>query len=118
MAELKTKMYGVNIFEHDYDRWRDRETKTLEGMGAAFKFAEWMRYEGLLDDYETDLDVWNNMSGLRDGNRLDIHDNYRFFDPDNGLEIAFLYIVNGNVWAVLLDTKNDAWFGDFEIPNI
>lgn len=119
MANFKMELCGINVFEHDYENWRDRETRSLESYGAAFKFAEWMRSVGLIDEYETDLDVYNNMSGLRDGNRLDIHDNYKFFlTNEYNLEISFLYIVNSNLWAVLYDRDNNAWFGDIEIPNI
>lgn len=115
MSELKTEINGINIFEHDYDRWRNHEEcNGLTGEGVAFRFNRFLKhYDLVLSEYETVEDTWNNLSAARDGNRYDIHDNY-VFDEDNDLEISFLYVVNGNLWATLL--QGNEWYGDFEIP--
>ena len=116
MAKCIGEWNGHNIFEYDYDRWKGHEEcNGLVSYGVAYKFHRWLAYNGIEDfDGEVD-DTYNNLSGARDGNRFDIHDNYKLPDSD-GLEISFLYVVNGNLWATLL--KGNSWYGDIEIPNV
>ena len=107
---------GHNIFEPEYDKWREHEQcSSLESYGVAYKFHRWLAYNGLdYDDEEVD-DTFNNLSGCRDGNRWDIHENYKLWDSD-GMEISFLYVVNGNLWAEIV--KDNSWYGDIEIENV
>ena len=105
---------GHAIFEHDYNRWKGHEEcNGLIGYGVAYKFHRWLSYNGFICE-EVD-DTFNNLSECRDGNRYDIHDNYKFPDIDD-LEISFLYVVNGNLWATI--QKDDSWYGDIEIENV
>ena len=112
MSRFKEKLQGIDVFECSYYEWKGHDDlNSLQGEGVAYRFYKWLESYG----YDEDIDsVYNNLSGIRDGNRLDIHDNYKLFDSD--LEISFLYVVNGNVWAVLLDKPNDSWYGEFELP--
>lgn len=115
MSAFKTEIKGVNVFEHEYDKWRNHEEcNNLVSYGVAYKFHRWLMYYGIGFDEEVD-DTFNNLSGARDGNRFDIHDNYKF---EGSLEISFLYVVNGNLWATIYDKANNSWFGDIEIENV
>ena len=106
-----TEINGVNVFEYEYEKWKAKENvNSLTAEGMCFRFANWLRENGIADD--TAEDVYNNTSGIRDGNRLDIHDNYVWEE----LEITFLYTVNGTVWAVLYDPEDDRYYGEVEIP--
>ena len=119
MAEFKKKINGINIFEYEYEKWREHEkVNSLTSEGAVFRFYRFLCYYDLVDEYTTIEDVWENLSEVRDGNRIDIHDNYRFCwdDEYKSLQISNLYIVNGNLWATLYDKANNSWYGDFEIP--
>lgn len=103
---------GFNIFEVEYDRYKGKnEISGIVAEGMCFRFAEFLKANGYAEDEP--IDVYNNTSGIRDGNRLDIHDNYDFVD---GLEFSYLYSVNGTVWAVLYDPSKDSWYGEVEIP--
>lgn len=121
MSEVKAVINGIDVFEHDYDRWREHEqVNALASEGVGYRFYKFLRDYDLIDEYESVDDVYANFSGARDGNRFDIHDNYRFSYDDayKNLEISFLYVVNGNLWGVLFDKATGNWYGDFEIPNI
>lgn len=116
MTNVKANIKGMNVFEHDYDNWRNHEEcNGLISYGVAYKFWRWLNAHDL-NLYEENIDdTYNNLSGARDGNRFDIHENYKFED---NLEISFLYVVNGNLWATIYDKANDSWFGDIEIENV
>lgn len=123
MANKIDEWNGNNIFEHDYDQWKGHEDcNSLVGYGVAYKFHRWLRDNDIVDEYTSVDDTYGNMSGSRDGNRYDIHDNYELFEWKNGeyissgMEISFLYVVNGNLWATL--EKEGDWYGDIEIPNV
>ena len=124
MAEYIGKIRETNVFEHDYDRWRNHEDCShLIGYGVAYKFWRWLRDVDLIDEYTSVDDVFNNLSDPRDGNRYDIHDDYLICDYekdlyDSKIKINFLYVVNGNLWATLCNYENDTWYGDIEIPNV
>lgn len=60
-------------------------------------------------------DVYNNTSCLRDGNRLNIHENYDLTE-DGYYQITFLWgMENGNVYAEVYDTEEDRYVGYIEI---
>lgn len=105
---------GFRVWEHDYDRFKG--TYNLEGIfaeGMCFRFARWLNENDI--SYDTPEDVYNNTSAIRDGNRLDIHDNYDLTD-DGRYQIAFLWALeNGIVYATVLDREEDKWVGDIEI---
>lgn len=119
MAEFIKKINDINIFAHEYEKWEGHEkVNSLTAEGVAFRFYRFLQYKGIIDEYDTIEDVWSNLSEVRDNNRIDIHDDYRFSwdDEYENLYINFLYVVNGNVWGVLYDKANNSWYGDFEIP--
>ena len=124
MAKCIGKIRERDLFEHDYDRWRNHEDcSELIGYGVAYKFWRWLKNVDLIGFDETVDDVWENLSGVRDGNRYDIHDDYAICNYeeelyDTKIFINFLYVVNGNLWATLYDKANNTWYGDIEIPNI
>ena len=115
MAKVIATINEINVFEHEYDKWKNHEQCTgLIGYGVAYKFHRWLIYNDFIVDEDVD-DTYNNLSECRDGNRFDIHDNY-VFDEKQGIEISFLYVVNGNLWATL--EKDNSWYGDIEIENV
>ena len=122
MSELKCEIDGINIFEHEYDKWKGHEEcNGLISEGVAYRFHKFLIDRDLIADVLDYIDdTYNNLSGARDGNRYDIHDHYRFTwdDTYENLEISFLYVVNGNLWGVIYDKANDSWFGEFEIPRV
>lgn len=110
MAKLIEKRNGEDIFEHTAPKYRNNTTiNSVIALGMVFKLYRWLGYYGYEDTIE---DVYNNTSGIRDGNEIHIHDEYKF---DDGLYISYLYYHNGNVWAVLIDKANDSWYGEFEL---
>lgn len=114
MADVVMTVLDENVFEHEYDKYRGAKTSGLEACGACLMFAQFMQEHGY--DWVDADEVWNNTSGLRDGNRLDFMDNY-VVETDDGdeVEFTFMYIVNGTVWAVLYDPEEDSYVGDIEI---
>ena len=113
MADVVMTVLDENVFEPEYDKYRGAKASGLEACGACLMFAQFMQEHG----YEVDADeVYNNTSGLRDGNRLDFMDNYTV-ETDDGDEVEFtyMYIVNGTVWATLYDPEDDSYVGDIEI---
>ena len=111
-----------NMFVPEYDeKWREHENcSELEGYGVAYKFHRWLQYNDLIDEYTTVDDTWNNLSGCREGNRYDIHDDYKLYGTaeDEDLQISYLYVVNGNLWATVIDKAADEWYADMEIKNV
>lgn len=124
MAEKIAEWNGHNIFEHEYDKWKGHDQcNTLMNYGVAYKFHRWLVYNDLVGDWETVDDTFGNLSECRDGNRYDIHENYKLFelqDDDNyvftGMEISYLYVANGNLWATI--EKEGHWYGEIEINNV
>ena len=68
-----TEIAGFKVLNDDYDDYKDKyELTGIIGEGMCMRFARWLNENDLSED--TAEDVYNNTSGLRDGNRLDIHD--------------------------------------------
>lgn len=113
MADVVMTVLDENVFEPEYDKYRGAKASGLEACGACLMFAQFMQEHGY--DWVDADEVWNNTSGLRDGNRLDFMDNYEIDDGEQVLEFTYMYIVNGTVWAVLYDPEEDSYIGDIEI---
>lgn len=112
MSNFKTEINGINVFDYEYNDYRNKnEINALVAEGMCYRLSVFLNANDI--SYDSPEDVYNNTSAIRDGNRLDIHDNYEW---ENGLEISFIYSVNGTCWAVLYDTENDIWYGEIEIP--
>lgn len=99
------------------------EVQTLAGYGAITLLNNflnlWLGFE------ETIEDTNNNTSGLRDGNRIDIHDNYPFSEmlglDTNGekWEISYLWITkNGTAFMCIYNATQDDEVGFIELPNL
>ena len=59
---------------------------------------------------------YNNTSGLRDGCRLDIHDNYCLDYDEERYQISYLWALeNGIIYASVYDTMENRYIGDIEI---
>lgn len=89
--------------------------------GCVYMFAQWLQdhAENIDDPIAWDglgtiiVDVDNNTSGIRDGNRLDIHDNYLF---SGDLEFSNLYYhKNGLVYVGVYDRAKDKFVGYVEV---
>jgi len=102
-------IYGIPVFPHS---WREPEEKINVTIadGAIYRFFKWARNNGIVDIEDDIEETWNNFSGIRDGNRLDIMDNYHF---DEDIEIIYLYYANGCTWATLM--RDGDIYGDIEI---
>ena len=110
MGKIIEKRNGVNIFEYVAPKYRgvdDVNRVTSEGM--VFRLYNWLKENGYEEDFDA---VYENTSGIRNGNEIDIHDEYKF---DQDLYISYLYYHNGNVWAVLINKATDTWHGEFEL---
>ena len=109
-----TEINGFRVWEHDYDRFK--ETYHLESIfadGMCFRFSRWLNENDLSED--TPMDVYNNTSAIRDGNRLDIHENYDLTE-DGRYQVAYLWALeNGIVYATILDREENRWVGEIEI---
>lgn len=82
--------------------------------GMCYYFSEWLNDHGIAED--TTEDVINNTSGLRDGCRLDIYDNYCFDDEDKCYQISYIWALkNGIIYAAIYDSIDDRYIGDIEI---
>jgi hypothetical protein len=105
---------GFRVWEHDYDDYKGKyQLSGLVAEGMCLRFARWL-YENELS-YDTAEVVYDNTSAIRDGNRLDIHDNYDLTE-DGRYQIAYLWALeNGIVYATVLDREEDKWVGEIEI---
>ena len=105
---------GFRIWEHDYDDYKNKYTlEGIYGAGMCMLFALWLKDNDI--SYDTAEDVWHNTSGLRDGNRLDIHENYNLTE-DGRYQISYLWALeNGIVYATVYDSEEDKWVGEIEI---
>lgn len=109
-----TEINGFTVLEDNYDDYRNKYKLTgTFAAGMCLLFAQWLRENDLSDD--TAEDVYNNTSAIRDGNRLDIHDNYNL--TENGhYQISYLWgLENGIVYAEVYDAWNDRYIGNIEI---
>lgn len=76
------------------------------------RFARWLCENSIAD--ECAEEVYNNTSAIRDGNRLDIHDDY-IFDDEEKYEISFLYVENAILYTVIYNNESDEFVGKIEI---
>lgn len=102
---MTSKVYPLSYEKDAY------QMSALEAEGICFRFSEWLKAEGMWD--ESPMDIYNNTSGIRDGNRLDIHNEYRL---DNGNWISYLYTNGSCVYAVIYNDIKKAFVGEIEIP--
>ena len=109
-----TSVGGFRVWEHDYDKYKGKyKLPSLVGEGLCLKFARWLNENDI--SYDTAEDVYNNTSGIRDGNRLDIMDNYNL-TKDRRYQITYLWALeNGIVYATVYDREEDKWVGEIEI---
>lgn len=109
-----TTINGFKVLEHDYDNYKGKYN--LNGIfaeGMCMRFSRWLNENDIAED--TAEEVYNNTSGLRDGNRLDIHDNYNLTE-DGRYYIAYIWALeNGIVYATVYDTEENRWAGDIEV---
>lgn len=115
MSKLIEKRNGVNIFEYEAPKFRglDNGNKVI-GYGMCYMLYDWLCNNGNVEIGDVE-DVMSNTSGLRHGNEIHIHDDYKFDWEDDSLYINYLYYCNGTVWAVLLDKANGTYYGEFEL---
>nr|DAE59783.1 MAG TPA: hypothetical protein [Caudoviricetes sp.] len=109
--------YGekFNVIPSTYKE--NENTYKLNGVfvaGMCYYFSEWLNDHDIAED--TTEDVINNTSGLRDGCRLDIYDNYYFDDEDKRYQISYIWALeNGIIYAAIYDSIEDRYIGDIEI---
>ena len=105
-----TEIRGFKVFEDNYYEYKGKyELTGTFAAGMCLLFAQWLSANDLSDD--TAEDVYNNTSGLRDGNRLDLHENYYLTD-DGRYQISFLWgLENGLVLAEVYDSDEDTYVG-------
>lgn len=109
--------YGekFNVIPSTYKENENKyELNSVFAAGMCYYFSEWLNDHGIAED--TTEDVFNNTSGLRDGSRLDIYDNY-YFDYDNKrYQISYIWALeNGIIYASVYDSIEDRYIGDVEI---
>lgn len=109
-----TEINGFRVWEYSYDEYSNKyQLSGLVAEGMCLRFARWLNENDI--SYDTPEDVYNNTSAIRDGNRLDIHENYDLTD-DGRYQIAFLWALeNGILYATVLDREEEMWVGDIEI---
>lgn len=113
MGKLIEKRNGVNIFEYVAPQYRGRDViDSVIADGMRLRLYQWLTENGNEESVE---DVYNNTSGIREGNEIQLYDNYRFDWDESGLYISYLYYYNGTVWAVLYDEVSRDWYGEFEL---
>lgn len=107
-----TEINGFRVWEYNYEKG-NYQLSGLAGEGMCMRFARWLNENDISDD--TAEDVYNNTSAIRDGNRLDIHDNYNLTE-DGRYQISYLWALkNGIVYAEVLDSVEQKWVGQIEI---
>lgn len=109
-----TIINGFRVWSDDYNNYKGKyELTPVFAEGMCMRFARWMNENDI--DYDYAEDVYNNTSCLRDGNRLDIHENYNLTD-DGRYQISFLWgLENELVYAEVYDTETDKYVGYIEI---
>lgn len=109
-----TMINEFTVWKDDYNNFKGKYKLTdtfAEGM--CMKFARFLNENYFSEDSAEE--IYNNTSCLRDGNRLDIHENYDLTD-DGHYQISFLWgLENGIVYAEVYDTKADKYVGYIEI---
>jgi hypothetical protein len=105
---------GFTVFESGYDHYKGKyQLNGLHAMGMISALYKWLCDNG--SDYLEFEDVYDNTSGLRDGNRIDIMDNYELTE-DGRYQISYIWALeNGLVYATVYDKEEDEYVGDIEI---
>lgn len=111
-----TGIKGFKVFEEDYNDYKGKYDLTgTFAAGMCFLFADWLRENGLSDD--TAEDVYNNTSGIRNGNRLDIYEEYDL-TSDGHYQISYLWgLENGIVCAEVYDNWDNKNIGHIIIAH-
>ena len=109
--------YGeeFNIIPSNYEENENKyKLNSVFAAGMCYYFSEWLNSHSISED--TTEDVFNNTSALRDGCRLDIHDNYYLDYDDERYQISYLWALeNGIIYASVYDTMESRYIGDIEI---
>ena len=109
--------YGeeFNIIPSSYEENESRyKLNSVFAAGMCYYFAEWLNNHSISED--TTEDVYNNVSEIRDGCRLDIHENYCLDYDDERYQISYLWALeNGIIYAAVYDNVDDRYIGDIEI---
>jgi hypothetical protein len=107
---------GVDIFEYQAPKYRGIDKiNSVIAEGMRYRLYAWLRENGIEEDIE---DVRNNTSGIREGNEVQIIDDYLFDYDEGDVRISYLYYHNGTVWAVLYDWAENRWYGEFELREV
>lgn len=109
--------YGeeFNVIPSSYDENKNKyRLNSIFAAGMCYYFSEWLNDHDIAED--TTEDVINNTSGIRDGCRLDIHDNYYLDYDDKRYQISYIWALeNGIIYAAVYDSTEDHYIGDVEI---
>ena len=109
--------YGeeFNIIPSSYEENENKyKLNSVFAAGMCYYFAEWLNNHSISED--TAEDVYNNTSGIRDGCRLDIHEDYCLDDEEARYYISYLWALeNGIIYAAVYDNMDDRYIGDIEI---
>lgn len=110
-------LYGeeFNVIPSTYKENENKyKLNSVFAAGMCYYFSQWLNEHDIAED--TTEDVFNNTSGLRDGNRLDIHEEYPLDDEEERFQISYLWALeNGIIYAAVYDTIDDRYIGDVEI---
>ena len=109
--------YGeeFNVIPSSYEENKNKyKLNGVFAAGMCYYFAEWLNNHSISED--TAEDVYNNVSEIRDGRRLDIHEDYCFDDEEKRYYISYLWALeNGIIYAAIYDNVDDRYIGDIEI---
>ena len=110
-------VYGeeFNIIPSSYEENKNKyKLNSVFAAGMCYYFAEWLNNHTISED--TAEDVYNNTSEIRDGCRLDIHEDYCLDDEEERYYISYLWALeNGIIYAAVYDNVDDRYIGDIEI---
>ena len=109
--------YGeeFNIIPSSYEENENKyQLNSVFAAGMRYYFSEWLNSHSISED--TTEDVFDNTSALRDGCRIDIHDNYYLDYDEERYQISYLWALeNGIIYASVYDTMENHFIGDIEI---
>lgn len=114
---IYTEINGFTVWQDDgYEKYKGKHKLTgTVAAGMCLLFSQWLRENSL--SYDTAEDVHANTSGIRDGNRIDIHEEYDLSD-DGRYQVTFLWgLENGLFYAEVWDKWNDEDVGYIEITS-
>lgn len=114
--EKYVELVGFKMWNFNYEEYRSKyKLNKPEIYGMCLIFSEWLKFNSPFCFEESGEDVLNNTSSLRNGNRLDLMDNY-FLDLDGRYQIDYIWALkNGIVYATVYDSWNDSYVGHIEI---